>query len=146
MNKLYFSIIGMIIFCFLFGCNQENKPVMPLESVLSIPVNTVQVKSLVENNNYLDVDVDRLSQSICSRSGNSIDTTAMGKMRAALYRFYSRVKMADGKYVCDLKNAEEINISERLYEMNTWIEQSKASGKEVMIQEVDEAYLNSLLE
>ena len=30
--------------------------------------------------------------------------------------------------------------------MNTWIEQSKASGKEVMIQEVDEAYLNSLLE
>ena len=154
MNKLYFSIIGMIIFCFLFGCNQENKPVMPLESVLSIPVNTVQVKSLVENNNYLYVDVDRLSQSICSRSGNSIDTTAMGKMRAALYRFYSRVKMADGKYVCDLKNAEEINISERLYEailnnlneMNTWIEQSKASGKEVMIQEVDEAYLNSLLE
>ena len=116
---------------------------MPLESVLSIPVNTVQVKSLVENNNYLDVDVDRLSQSICSRSGNSIDTTAMGKMRAALYRFYSRVKVA-----------EEINISERLYEailnnlneMNTWVEQSKASGKEVMIQEVDEAYLNSLLE
>ena len=112
------------------------------------------MKSLVENNNYLDVDVDRLSQSICSRSGNSIDTTAMGKMRAALYRFYSRVKVADGKYVCDLKNAEEINISERLYEailnnlneMNTWVEQSKASGKEVMIQEVDEAYLNSLLE
>ena len=76
---------------------------MPLESVLSIPVNTVQVKSLVENNNYLDVDVDRLSQSICSRSGNSIDTTAMGKMRAALYRFYSRVKMGDGKYVCDFR-------------------------------------------
>ncbi len=62
--------------------------------------------------------------------------------------------MVDGKYVCDLKNAEEINISERLYEailnnlneMNTWIEQSKTSGKEVMIQEVNEEYLNSLLE
>lgn len=127
---------------------------MPLESVLSIPANTVQVESFVENNNYLDVDVDQLSQAICSRSRNSIDTTAIGKMRAALYRFYSRVKVVDGKYVCDLKNAEKINISERLYEailnnlneMNTWIEQSKTSGKEVMIQEVNEEYLNSLLE
>lgn len=30
--------------------------------------------------------------------------------------------------------------------MNAWIEQSKASGKEVMIQEINEEYLNSLLE
>lgn len=154
MHKLYFTIVGIIIFGLFPGCNQDNKSVTPVESVLNIPVNKLQMKSFIENNTYLDVDIDQLSKAINSRSRSSIDTTAMGKTRVALYRFYSHVKVIDGKYVCNLKNAEEINISERLYEtlsnnlahMNTWIEQSKASGKEVMIQEINEQYLNSLLE
>lgn len=152
MNRLYFSTVSMFVFCLLLGCNQ-NKSLLSLEAVLDTPVNKVQVKSLVENNDYLDVDVDELTKTLSTRSKNHIDTTALSKMRAALYRFYSHVKVTDGKYVCDLKNAEEINISERLYEtisnnlaqMNSWIEESKKNGKEVMIQEVNEEYLNSLL-
>lgn len=144
----------MITFCLFSGCNRDNKSVIPVESVLNIPVNKVQMKSFIENNTYLDVDIDQLSKAINSRSRSNIDTTAMEKTQVALYRFYSHVKVIDGKYVCNLKNAEEINISERLYEtlsnnlahMNTWIEQSKARGKEVMIQEINEEYLNSLLE
>lgn len=97
MNKLYFTIVGIIIFCLFSGCNQDNKSVTPVESVLNIPVNKVQMKSFIESNTYLDVDIDQLSKAINSWSRSSIDTTAMGKTRVALYRFYSHVKVIDGK-------------------------------------------------
>lgn len=154
MIRSFFSFIGITIFCLLFGCYQDNKPVLPLEAISSIVVDNKQAKTYVADNVFLDVDVIELSKAINARPRRNIDTVAIGKIRAALYRYYSHVKVVDGKYTCDLKSAEEINLSERLFEalstnlndMNKWIDQIKSSGQEVAIQEINEEYLNALLE
>ena len=74
-------------------------------------------------------------------------------MKAVLYRFYSHVKTIDGKNICSLKDAREINVSENLFSIlqknlkagNDWVERCKEEGKEVVVMEITDEYLNSLL-
>ena len=75
-------------------------------------------------------------------------------MFVALYRFYSHVKVVDDAYVCDLTNAQEIQVSERVFrslsenlqKTNLQIQRLKEQGKKVTISEITPEYLNSLLE
>ena len=84
----------------------------------------------------------------------SVNQEEQAKMKAALYRFYSHVELVDDTYVCNLTSAEDINVSQGVYtallnnlaDMNNAILQAKNEGKELYIQDVNEAYLNSLLE
>ena len=76
------------------------------------------------------------------------------QMFVALYRFYSHVKVVDDAYVCDLTNAQEIQVSERVFrslsenlqKTNLQIQRLKEQGKKVTISEITPEYLNSLLE
>lgn len=45
----------------------------------------------------------------------SVTAEDSAQMFVALYRFYSHVKVVDDAYVCDLTNAQEIQVSERVF-------------------------------
>lgn len=75
------------------------------------------------------------------------------KAFAALYRFYSHVQLIDSCYVCSLKSAAEINVSQTVFEtlknnlddMNEQIESLRKAGEKVSLPDVDNDYLKSLL-
>ena len=100
----------------------------------------------VKTNKFLDVDMSKFLP------GTQIQDSA--QMFVALYRFYSHVKVVDDAYVCDLTNAQEIQVSERVFrslsenlqKTNLQIQRLKEQGKKVTISEITPEYLNSLLE
>ncbi|WP_295795915.1 hypothetical protein [Mucilaginibacter sp.] len=73
--------------------------------------------------------------------------------KAIDYRFYKHVQFVDGYYVCDLKNAKDINISpanftsllNNLNQTNSFAKITRAQGKKIEMQPIDDKYLNSLL-
>lgn len=84
----------------------------------------------------------------------SVTAEDSAQMFVALYRFYSHVKVVDDAYVCDLTNAQEIQVSERVFrslsgefaEDESAIQRLKEQGKKVTISEITPEYLNPLLE
>jgi len=144
-----FIIVWVIFFC---SCGEDCH-----QDLISL-VNTVetdgeQVRKYLDKDIYLDVDVQAVSASLRSTNRSAGEMDELNKMKAALYRFFSHVKTVEGKYVCSLKNALDINISKALFavlrenleECNAWVEKCKREGKEVIVQEVSGEYLNSLL-
>ncbi|MDE6265474.1 MAG: hypothetical protein K2M11_10085 [Paramuribaculum sp.] len=134
------------------GCGKKgNKAgVEPAEDMSS-----ASVKEYVENNTFIDVDVNELVNALINPDAHSsVKEADMAKMKAAVYRFYSNVKIKDGYYVCDVPDGVAINISdavfnalkENLDEMNNALKEAKENGHEVKISEPDSVYLNSLLQ
>ena len=112
------------------------------------------VKKYVEDNAYIDLDVDALVKNVESQdTGSSLNEEDMAKMKVAVYRFYKHVSVKDGYYVCGIKEGTEINISqlvfktllENLNEMNRIIKGAKDRGEAIEVKIPDEEYLNSLL-
>lgn len=117
------------------------------------------VKKLVDENAFIDVEVESLVSSLQNAEATGSRVSAenqedIAKMKAALYRFFSRVKVENGQYVTDLASPEEINVSRGVYdalmnnlsEMNEFLAKAKENGEEAQIGEVTEEYLNSLLD
>lgn len=116
---------------------------------------TTSVKEYVENNVFIDVDVKELVNTLSNPEINSsVNEVDLAKMKAAVYRFYSNVKIKDGYYVCNVPDGAAINISEAVFtalkenldEMNSALKEAKENGHEVKISEPDSVYLNSLLQ
>lgn len=138
----------------MYSCKNSGSQDL-ISIVTATRTNGQNVKKYLNDNDYLDVDVQALLKSQNkSRSGSTSDKEDdLCKMKAAIYRFYSHVKVKDGKYACSLANAQEINISNQLFSTllknledgNEWIEKCKKEGKEVITSEINEEYLNSLL-
>lgn len=109
-------------------------------------------RQYVETNQYLDVDMTKFLPGTQTQSPATAEDSA--QMFVALYRFYSHVKVVDDAYVCDLTNAQEIQVSESVFKSlsenlqktNLQIRQLKEQGRKVTISEVTPEYLNSLLE
>lgn len=139
---------------------QGAKDVQMLENAqeeLQLPAGAV--KKLVDENAFIDVEVESLVSSLQNAEATGSRVSAENqeevvKMKAALYRFFSRVKVENGQYVTDLASPEEINVSRGLYdalmnnltEMNEFLAKAKENGEEAQIGEVTEEYLNSLLD
>jgi len=106
----------------------------------------------VKTNKFLDVDMTKFLPGTQTQSPATAEDSA--QMFVALYRFYSHVKVVDDAYVCDLTNAQEIQVSESVFKSlsenlqktNLQIRQLKEQGRKVTISEVTPEYLNSLLE
>ena len=106
----------------------------------------------VKTNKFLDVDMSKFLPGTQTQASVTAEDSA--QMFVALYRFYSHVKVVDDAYVCDLTNAQEIQVSERVFrslsenlqKTNLQIQRLKEQGKKVTISEITPEYLNSLLE
>ena len=106
----------------------------------------------VKTNKFLDVDMSKFLPGTQTQASVTAEDSA--QMFVALYCFYSHGKVVDDAYVCDLTNAQEIQVSERVFrslsenlqKTNLQIQRLKEQGKKVTISEITPEYLNSLLE
>lgn len=156
MKQYLLSIILCFATIFLFsGCQPDLNEAM--QQISSVKTQPSLVKKYVDDNSYIELDVNELVNEIARSQMTrsvSVEQDKLAQMKAALYRFYSNVELVDDTYVCRLKSAEEINVSVDVYsallnnlnEINVSIQEAKKNGMMISIPEVDEAYLNSLLE
>ena len=94
----------------------------------------------VKTNKFLDVDMSKFLP------GTQIQASVTAEDSAQMF--------VDDAYVCDLTNAQEIQVSERVFrslsenlqKTNLQIQRLKEQGKKVTISEITPEYLNSLLE
>lgn len=154
MKKFLFVFMLCLVAVVLIGCQSEAKDTVQQKPTAATVSDLA--KKYVEDSIYIELDVYGLADDIAkshTRSA-SVNQEEQAKMKAALYRFYSHVELVDDTYVCNLTSAEDINVSLGVYtallnnlaDMNNAILQAKNEGKELYIQDLNEAYLNSLLE
>lgn len=115
-----------------------------------------ETKRLVTENTYLDVDIEKLNKELNDRTKNKYQKPELAKARAVLYRFYSHVHLEDDQYVCSLKSAEEINISEKFFrylidglqKTNADIKAMKAKDPKTKIElpQITPQYLQGLIQ
>lgn len=149
-NNIFYLIITL--FAVTVGsCEQDKGNLDLVKSASELNADTGSVRDLIETNAYIDFDVNAVNRAIFAKSASNNE---IAKAKAAVYRFYSHVQIIDGKYICDLSEAKEINISETIYnflrnnieEQNLNIDKLKNEGKEIIVSPIDSNYLNSLLE
>ena len=142
----------LVVVLLLAGCRREANNV--LDSVRDTEVSMEPVKKYVDENPYIDLDVDALVKSVVNQAtGSSVNEEDMAKMKAAVYRFYKHVSVKDGYYVCGIKDGSEINVSQSVFgtlpdnlnEMNRMIREAKDRGEAIEVPIPDEEYLNTLL-
>lgn len=146
MRKSIFYLCSLFL---VLGCSERtNKEARSIDDS-----ELISAKALVENNDYIDVDKDALNFS--EMIGNDDAASVEGnKIKAAYYRFFQHVKLEDGRYVCDVEDAKDLNISPRLFnallkeieQVNVEIENAEKENIPITIPELNEEYLQSLLE
>ncbi|WP_297057337.1 hypothetical protein [uncultured Duncaniella sp.] len=154
--KLCKAILFILMLPVMAACESEPGKVSSITEAASL-LETPEglVRTYVDGNAYIDVDVQSITHAITNPASRSeeISSDDVAKMKAAVYRFYKNVTVKDSCYYCPVKNGSEINISDRVFsalsdnlqEMNDFIKKVKDRGEPVTIPEVDEEYLNSLL-
>lgn len=142
----------LVVVLLLAGCRSEANNV--LDSVIEADAPKELVKKYVDDNTYINIDVDALVRGIITPdsriSGSEED---LAKMKAAVYRFYKQVSVKEGYYVCGIKEGSEINVSQEVFsallgnlnDMNRMIREVKDKGEAIEVQLPDDDYLNSLL-
>lgn len=148
-------LLGIIVGLTTIICSCQSELNDAVQDVSSIETPTNAVKKYVDENTYIDLDVVSLAKEIASPSTRAtIDLDKVARMKAAIYRFYSNVELIDGLYNCKLTSASEINVSLDVYtallnnlnEINLAIQKTKEKGHFINVPDVNEEYLNSLLE
>lgn len=130
------------------SCNNIQKTASPADE-------TSNVQKIAESGEFIDINIKKLSDEL-----STVDTKALSALKndkdkafAALYRFYRHVQLIDSCYVCSLKSAAEINVSQTVFEtlknnlddMNEQIESLRKAGEKVSLPDIDNDYLKSLL-
>ena len=130
------------------SCNNIQKTASPADE-------TSNVQKIAESGEFIDINIKKLSDEL-----STVDTKALSALKndkdkafAALYRFYSHVQLIGSCYVCSLKSAAEINVSQTVFEtlknnlddMNEQIESLRKAGEKVSLPDIDNDYLKSLL-
>ena len=104
---------------------------------------------------FIDINIKKFSDELSTVNTKVLSALKNDKDKAfaALYRFYSHVQLIDSSYVCSLKSAAEINVSQTVFEtlkndlddMNEQIESLRKAGEKVSLPDIDNDYLKSLL-
>jgi poly(3-hydroxyalkanoate) synthetase len=153
MKKLLISITALISIS-LFSCQKKTGVTLQSSPLSAVSPSTVSsnlrlsitksfANQLVLEDNYLDVDFANLKAN-----------TDTAKARASIYRFYKHVHLKDGFYVTDLNNATSIKVSNATYltllrnlnHMNDLKKTHELKGETVNFPEIDNTYLNSLIQ
>lgn len=134
------------------------------EMASSPPVPIATAKMLVDNNSFIDVDMeahDRVTvENYNPKIPGSYKIAAElypeeeALSRAALYRYYSKLSIIDGQWICSAKKASDLNMSERTFNymndninnLNEQAKQAREEGMTVRMPEITAEYLRSLIE
>lgn len=130
------------------SCNNIQKTASPADE-------TSNVQKIAESGEFIDINIKKLSDELSTVNTKALSGLKNDKNKAfaALYRFYSHVQLIDSCYVCFLKSAAEINVSQTVFEtlknnlddMNEQIESLRKAGEKVSLPDIDNDYLKSLL-
>lgn len=150
MKNLIFTL-GLFIMMTACGNNAAENNSDTVENEYPIQ----SIKELALSDSLIDVDLlDVQASGIMSKESTRGTISEIPReVRAALYRFYSHVSLEDSLYVCNLKSAGEINVSEKLFndmmndlqKCNMTIKENNEKGLENVLSPVDSTYLSSLL-
>ena len=157
------SITLIIISIILSSCS-NNDEITPkqtgpiIETEHPVKGTPGLAKTLVEDNQFIDVDIIQLNKDLIDATTRSrhIDNDIndrMAKAKAAIYRFYSNVSITENQFVLAPCTASELNIDESLFntlkqnleEMNEIARKTIENGEAVEFVNIDDEYLNSLL-
>lgn len=153
MKKLMSLFLSGILAVILSSCGSDTKDVTLLQKVAAAPAEPSAVEKIVKSNSFIDIDINDVAKQLATgtRAANSND---LAMTKAAIYRFYSHVRLNKDKlYECTLNSAQDINVSQNVFDilsknlddMNQYIKEAKNSGQEVVVPEITDEYLNSLL-
>ena len=130
------------------SCNNIQKTASPADE-------TSNVQKIAESGEFIDINIKKFSDELSTVNTKVLSALKNDKDKAfaALYRFYSHVQLIDSSYVCSLKSAAEINVSQTIFEtlkndlddMNEQIESLRKAGEKVSLPDIDNDYLKSLL-
>ena len=149
MKKFVLYILSTVLIITLNSCDSESNDATIVQKIAAVSTEPTAVEKIVKNNSFIDIDINHAAMGT-----RATDTEEMAKAKAAIYRFYSHVRLNESKqYECTLTSAKEINISQNLFEallqnleaMNSFIKEGTKSGQNVVAPEITEEYLNSLL-
>lgn len=154
---LFFFVLLLPSVLFLMvSCSSSGGKLQSKDTDLGSP-QRYSAKYYVDNNSYLDIDPIMLSRDMMnytkSEDKDSLDVE-LAKVKAVFYRFYSNIaEDEDGNYYSKCKSAEELNISEELFkyllgtldERNAVVKDAKERGVELIVADITEEYLESLL-
>jgi hypothetical protein len=148
---LYYLLISFLA----LSCTKPENSISQekLEAISGTKTNGLSA-TLVKDDGFIDVDLKQLDQEIANKLKNKYQKPELAKAKAAVYRYYKTVRVENGRYVSDLKSADQIKISSQLFtllsnnleEMNASIAKLKAKGEKVDITEITPEYLESLLQ
>ncbi|MEE1944982.1 hypothetical protein VRU48_07685 [Pedobacter sp. KR3-3] len=154
-TKKQFALAFLLILG--LSCSKDSDEQRKILNGVSSYQTNVSVKSLIERNVYLDVDLSKITlarlqakKSIAQMREQEME---LAKAKALVYRYYSHVKLVDGFYVSDLKTAKSINISEQLFDIlqkgiaqiNADIRGKRAKGIQIEVPPITRGYLDSLI-
>lgn len=130
------------------SCNNIQKTASPADE-------TSNVQKIAESGEFIDINIKKFSDELSTVNTKVLSALKNDKDKAfaALYRFYIHVQLIDSCYVCSLKSAAEINVSQTVFEtlknnlddMNEQIESLRKAGEKVSLPDIDNDYLKSLL-
>ena len=130
------------------SCNNIQKTASPADE-------TSNVQKIAESGEFIDINIKKFSDELSTVNTKVLSALKNDKDKAfaALYRFYSHVQRIASCYVCSLKSAAEINVSQTVFEtlknnlddMNEQIESLRKAGEKVSLPDIDNDYLKSLL-
>lgn len=153
MKKFVSYILSAVFIITLNSCDSESNDATIVQKIAAVSTEPTAVEKIVKNNSFIDIDINHAAKQ-AAMGTRATDTEEMAKAKAAIYRFYSHVRLNESKqYECTLTSAKEINISQNLFEallqnleaMNSFIKEGTKSGQNVVAPEITEEYLNSLL-
>lgn len=154
MKKFVLYILSAVFIITLNSCDSESNDATIVQKIAAVSTEPTAVEKIVKNNSFIDIDINHAAKQAAMGTRAATDTEEMAKAKAAIYRFYSHVRLNGSKqYECTLTSAKEINISQNLFEallqnleaMNSFIKEGTKSGQNVVAPEITEEYLNSLL-
>lgn len=130
------------------SCNNIQKTASPADE-------TSNVQKIAESGEFIDINIKKFSDELSTVNTKVLSALKNDKDKAfaALYRFYGHVQLIDSCYVCSLKSAAEINVSQTVFEtlknnlddMNEQIESLRKAREKVSLPDIDNDYLKSLL-
>lgn len=153
MKKDVLLILVTAMLALVVGCT--NSQGYYLEEMLQVETEEGAVKKIIDENSFIDFDISNLNDKFNKPTTqlDEEDKNEIALIKAAVYRFYSHVNVVEGKYVHSLNNPNQINMSERVFNfidtdiehLNSFVDEARKKGDEVVIVEIDDTYLNSLL-
>ena len=152
MKKLITCIFVLSAFIVLSSCDSDSDPTA-IQKIAAIKTEPTAVEKIINNNSFIDIDLSQISKQI-TMGTIAAKAEDLAKTKADIYRFYSHVHLNENKqYVCLINSAQEINVSQNVFdtlkknldETNSIIEQTIDSGNNIIVPEITTEYLNSLL-